>query len=81
MVNEEKTTRIISKNEHGKLSYSCKRSQRNLADFITVIGYAEVKKGYPFDKKETEEGIYEYIDNHPAVHYVKWFEDRLEGDY
>jgi hypothetical protein len=81
MTKEEKTTRLIMKHTKGGVSYSCKRQQTNITDYIKVIGYAEVTKSYPFDKKRTEKEMYDYIEGHPAVHYVHWFDERLQGDY
>lgn len=44
---------------------------------VIAIGYAEVTKGYSFEGKQKLDKFTDYLEDHSAVKYIKWFEDRL----
>lgn len=82
MSEEHETVRILVKNMHmDETTYSAKGSQgvpRVQSENIEVVGYAEVKKGYPFERRKTKEEFVDYLEGHEAVTYLKWFKDRID---
>lgn len=80
---EVRTTRLIILNEDSfrfnGTSVSALGGQRRVDpnnDDRKIVGYAEVTKGFPFDRKDSLEEFKNYMEDHPAVHYTNWFEDR-----
>lgn len=87
MSQEGETIRVLVKNEYDSIgkgtSFSAKSVQgapKTGDDKITVLGYAEVKKGFSFERRYSEEEFIDYLQDHAAVKYLKWFEDRLDTE-
>lgn len=75
MVKEEKTVRLFYRHKNNHTYGS--GTPTNL-EYYEVIGYAEVRKGYSLESCDYWTEFKEYIENHQAVFYYTWFEDRIE---
>lgn len=78
MADEELTRRLVRVADYGNRTVHVTSGHTRVNDKSNFVGYVEATKSYPFDKKNSIEAMREYLEDHPAVHYQTWFEDKIE---